>query len=85
MKSQIVKNLFFRTTKSSRLSQSFSRRNSNYYTHELSQTKGYVIIKLAKPPVNSFNLPALNEFNSLLDRIERDNKLKGVVLSSVLF
>ena len=55
----------------------------NYFQLTISQTKEYAILKLNKPPVNSFNLPALNELNNLLDQVEHNPDLKGVILTSV--
>lgn len=84
MFNQTVTNLLFRNLKKY---PSYVRLYSSntYFQIEPSQNKEYVTLKLNKQPVNSFDLLALNELNNSLDKIEQDESLKGVILSSVSF
>ena len=88
MKSRSVTaiNFFFRVLNNHRsysTASTLNNNNNNYFQLTISQTKEYAILKLNQPPVNSFNLPALNELNNLLDQVEHNPDLKGVILTSV--
>ena len=45
---------------------------------------GILDLQLAKEPVNSFNASALNELGDLFCRLERDARVKALVMSSAL-
>jgi hypothetical protein len=47
--------------------------------------RDYIVFKLNKEPVNSLNLESLILINEELDSIEKDAKVKGVILTSVSF
>lgn len=83
MFNQTVTNLLFRNLKKYPSVRLYS--SNIYFQIESSQNKEYVTLKLNKQPVNSFDLLALNELNKSLDKIEQDESLKGVILSSVGF
>ena len=84
MFNQTVTNLLFRNLKKYPLHVRLYSSNK-YFQIEPSQNKEYVTLKLNKQPVNSFDLLALNELNNSLDKIEQNESLKGVILSSVSF
>lgn len=44
--------------------------------------KGYGVMKLNRPPVNSLNLEFLTELNIQLDKIEQNKDINGVILTS---
>lgn len=53
----------------------------NFYIEE-HKDKGYIILKMNKPPVNSLDLDFLTEFNIQLEKIEESKDIKGVILTS---
>ena len=65
------------------LSSNLNRHIRNFH-HKIETKSNYIILSLNKTPVNSLNLEALTELNQTLDSVERDQKLKGVILTSVL-
>lgn len=58
-------------------------RNASQY-FQVERQKRYAILKLDKPPVNSFNLDMFIQLNEQLNAFERDETLNGVILTSVL-
>lgn len=46
--------------------------------------KGYAIVKMNKSPVNSLSLEFLTELNINLDKLEQNNDINGVILTSNL-
>lgn len=44
--------------------------------------KGYVILKLNRPPVNSLSLEFLTELSIQLEKIEQNKDINGVILTS---
>lgn len=46
--------------------------------------KGYAVLRMNKPPVNSMSLELLTELNIQLDKLENDKDISGVILTSNL-
>jgi hypothetical protein len=58
--------------------------NSNSSYPFLVETKNdYVILKFNKPPVNSLSLETLSLVTKQFDSFEKDQQVKGVILTSV--
>jgi len=61
--------------------QSASKPQDLFYVEDY-KSKGYVVLKLNKGPVNSLNLEFLTALNIQLDKIEQSKEIKGVILTS---
>ncbi|KAH3861574.1 enoyl-CoA delta isomerase 1, mitochondrial-like [Dreissena polymorpha] len=49
---------------------------------EMDGKSGVAVVKLNKPPVNSFNLEFLTEINILMEKLENDKSCRGLILTS---
>ena len=61
-------------------------RNASTETSKFFQVERkerYAIVRLNKPPVNTFNLDKFAQLNEQLDEFESDLSLNGVILTSV--
>jgi enoyl-CoA hydratase/carnithine racemase len=59
-----------------------TKRNASKY-FEVERKKRYAILKLNKPPVNSFSLEKFTQLNNQLNEFEQDQTLNGIILTSV--
>jgi hypothetical protein len=84
MNPKLAKRLFLSSTTCCYLKQSIERqtRNASQY-FQVERQKRYAILKLNKPPVNSFNLDMFIQLSEQLNEFERDETLNGVILTSV--
>jgi len=58
--------------------------NSDLFHIEDRRDQGYVILKMNKAPVNSLSLEFLTALNIQMDKLEKDNSIKGIILTSAL-
>lgn len=58
--------------------------SSPRYFLEERKDKGYVILKLNKPPINSLNSKFLTELSGQIEKIEESRDINGVILASNL-
>lgn len=61
---------------------STNQQSTKCFDIERKEGQNYAILKLNKPPVNSFNLETFVELNEQLNKFELDKTLNGVILTS---
>ncbi|WAQ96528.1 ECI1-like protein [Mya arenaria] len=49
---------------------------------DMDSKSGVAVVKLNRPPVNSFNLEFMTEINLLLEKLETDRSCRGLILTS---
>ena len=58
--------------------------NQELFYVEDNRSKGYVVFRLNRAPVNSLNLEFLTALNIQLDKFEQDKDINGVIVTSNL-
>ena len=50
---------------------------------DVQQQGEFSVVKMSRPPVNSFSLEFLEELNLVLEDLENDRSCRGIILASV--
>jgi enoyl-CoA hydratase/carnithine racemase len=75
--------LFLSLLKCSKRSRSSSTSNLFIIEDDYLKSNGYLTLKMNSAPVNKMDLEFLTQFNKHLDHFENDDRVKGIIITSV--